>query len=84
MISGMTSVKIAVSLPGDLVKGARRAVQRGQAGSVSAYVASALEQRVKRDDLDALLTELLSETGGPMTAAERKRADRILDWKRKP
>lgn len=84
MILGMTSVKIAVSLPSEAVRGARRAVKRGEAGSVSAYVASALEAKVMLDDLDALLGQLLAETGGPLTGPERRRADRILDRRRKP
>ncbi len=75
----MTTTKIAISLPSDVVSGARRAVKRGIAGSVSAYVAAALSQKVMLDDLDELLTQMLHETGGPLTAAERKRADRVLD-----
>jgi len=39
MIDGMTTSKIAVSLPGDLVTQARRAVKRGRAASVSAQQA---------------------------------------------
>jgi Arc/MetJ-type ribon-helix-helix transcriptional regulator len=78
MISGMTTSKIAVSLPGELVQRARRAVARGRADSVSAYVAAALEEKAKLDDLEQLLTEMLQETGGPLTAAERRRAEAAL------
>lgn len=74
----MTSVKIAVSLPERLVARARRKVKAGAADSVSAYVAGALEQRAEREDLEALLDEMLRETGGPMTAAERRAADAVL------
>ena len=76
---GMTSVrKIAVSLPKHVVDGARRAVRNGQAKSVSAYVADALEEKVKLDDLSLLLDEMLGESGGPLTVAERRAADRSL------
>jgi Arc/MetJ-type ribon-helix-helix transcriptional regulator len=78
MISGMTTAKIAVSLPGELVERARQAVAEGRARSVSAYVASALAEKAKLDDLATLLDEMLSETGGPLTARERKAADRAL------
>jgi Arc/MetJ-type ribon-helix-helix transcriptional regulator len=78
MIDGMTTVKIAVSLPAELVEQAQRAVTEGRAPSVSAYVARALEERAKLDDLASLLNEMLAETGGPLTAAERKAADRAL------
>ncbi len=39
--------KIAVSLPKGLADRARRAVRQGRAASVSAYVAAALEEKVK-------------------------------------
>jgi hypothetical protein len=61
------SEKIAVSLPRGLAERARRAVRRGRAASVSAYVASALEDKVKLDELATLLDEMLSESGGPLT-----------------
>ena len=74
----MTTSKIAVSLPAELVNQAHRAVAEGRAASVSAYVARALEEQAKLDDLAALLDEMLAETGGPLTAKERKAADRAL------
>ncbi len=78
MIVGMTSAKIAVSLPSELVEQARQAVANGQARSVSAYVAAALEEKAKLDDLASLLDDMLAESGGPLTARERKAADRAL------
>jgi hypothetical protein len=45
---------------------------------VSAYVASALEEKAKLDDLKAMLDEMLAETGGPMTPAERREGERML------
>lgn len=74
----MTTSKIAVSLPTELVQQAQRAVAAGRATSVSAYVARALEEQAKLDDLASLLEEMLAETGGQLTAAERKAADRAL------
>ena len=79
MMKGMTTrAKIAVSVPAELVAQAQRAVTTGRASSVSAYVAQALEEKGKLDDLAALLDEMLAETGGPLTAAERRGADRAL------
>ncbi len=78
MIGGMTTSKIAVSLPTELVDQAQRAVAEGRASSVSAYVARALQEQAKLDDLAALLEKMLVETGGPLTATERKAADRAL------
>jgi Arc/MetJ-type ribon-helix-helix transcriptional regulator len=79
----MTTTKIAVSLPRELVDGARRAVRRRSARSVSAYVADALRAKAKLDDLATLLDEMLAETGGPLTAAETRAADAALG-RRKP
>lgn len=77
--AGMTTTqKIAVSLPKHVAEGARRAVRSGRAKSVSAYVADALEEKVKLDELSVFLDEMLTESGGPMTPAERRAADRAL------
>ena len=72
------SEKIAVSLPSRLAQRARQAVRQGRAASVSAYVASALEEKVKLDELSALLDEMLAESGGPLSLSERRAADRAL------
>ena len=78
MITGMTR-KIAVSLPDRLVEQAKRAVELGRATSVSSYVAAAMEEKAKLDDLASLLNEMLAETGGPLTSKERRAADAVLD-----
>jgi Arc/MetJ-type ribon-helix-helix transcriptional regulator len=70
--------KIAVSLPSRAADSARRAVQRGDAPSVSAYIAAAIEEKAKLDDLATLLDEMLAASGGPLTATERRAADREL------
>ena len=77
MIVGMTR-KITVSLPDHLVDTARRAVARGLAPSFSAYVAKALEEKARLDDLGLLLDEMLEASGGPLTDEEIRWADAIL------
>jgi Arc/MetJ-type ribon-helix-helix transcriptional regulator len=78
MTVGMTKLKIAVSIPEPLVRVARKAIRRGAAASMSAYVSAALEQKSKLDNLEAMLNEALVESGGPLTAAELQAADRAL------
>jgi Arc/MetJ-type ribon-helix-helix transcriptional regulator len=78
MIGGMTKAKIAVTLPPALVSRAQDAVREGRAPSISAYVAAALEEKAKLDDLKTLLDEMLAETGGPLTDRERADADAAL------
>ena len=73
-----TMKKIAVSVPRQLAPQARRAVPKGRATSVSAYVASALDENAKLDDLAALLDEMLAESGGPLSPAEVRAADRAI------
>jgi hypothetical protein len=70
--------KIAISLPLRVAERTRSAVRRGVAPSVSAYIVKALEEKVKLDELSTLLDEMLEESGGPLTAAERRAADRAL------
>jgi Arc/MetJ-type ribon-helix-helix transcriptional regulator len=78
----MTTAKIAVSVPQEVLRRARRAVRRGLAPSMSAYVAAALEQKTKLDDLEELLAEMLAESGGSLTATERRGADRTIFGRR--
>jgi len=73
-----TYAKFAVSMPTRVAERARRAVRQGRAASLSAYIADAVEAKVAQDDLAAMLSEMLLETGGPMTASERRAADRAL------
>ena len=78
ILRGMTATKIAISLPGPAVERARAAVKAGRATSVSAYIAAALEEKAKLDDLASLLDEMLAETGGPLTTAEAAVAERAF------
>lgn len=66
---GMT-VKIAVSLPDELVAEARRAVAEGRAGSVSAYVAEAMAEMSRRQSLAELLDAWDVELGAPSAEAD--------------
>jgi Arc/MetJ-type ribon-helix-helix transcriptional regulator len=79
----MTVHKIAVSLPAELVSTARRAVRQRRATSVSAYITSALVEKAKLERLEDLLREMLRESGGELTAAEIRAADRALGISRR-
>jgi Arc/MetJ-type ribon-helix-helix transcriptional regulator len=75
---GMTTAKIAVTVPEDVLRRARGAVRRGEARSLSAYVTAALEEKTTLAELELMLDEMLASTGGPLTRAEEQRADRVL------
>lgn len=79
MIPGMTRyTKLAITLPSRAAEHVRREVKRGRATSVSAYIAAAVEEKAKRESLDDLLNEMLEASGGPLTPAEMRWADRVL------
>lgn len=79
MIKSMTTVKITVSLPEELVARARLAVKAGTAPSISAYVADALRrQPFTREEFLADLAESLELTGGPPTPEEEAWAKSVL------
>jgi hypothetical protein len=80
----MTTAKIAITVPKEELEKARKAVRRGFAPSVSAYISRAMQRQGMEDDLDALLTELLEKSGGPMTTDEIEETDRIFGFKPKP
>jgi Arc/MetJ-type ribon-helix-helix transcriptional regulator len=71
--------KIAISLPTRAAENVRRAVKRGEAASVSAYITAAIEDKVQEQTQDEFLAELMSDVGGAPSVAERDWARRILD-----
>ena len=73
---GMT-IKIAVSLPDELVAEAKAAVREGRADSVSGYVAQAMAERVRRESLAKLLDEMDRELGAPSAEAQAWADERL-------
>ena len=78
MMVGMTVAKITISIETRVLKGARGAIRRGRAKSLSAYISKAVEEKVADDDLMTMLDEMLEETGGPPTPEEEREAERAL------
>jgi Arc/MetJ-type ribon-helix-helix transcriptional regulator len=78
----MTAAKIAITLPRPLLAKVRGAVKSGRAGSVSAFVTQALEQRVREDSLQSLVSDLIAEHGEP-SKEDKAWAKRVLARKRK-
>src|SRR5690349_13920813 len=65
----MTSAKVALSLPADLLEQAKVEVATGRAKNLSVFVAEALDQRLRRDELNAILDAMDEEHGLPNKAA---------------
>jgi DNA helicase IV len=57
---------VAVELPADLVDRARRAVAGGAAESVSGYIAAALEDKHKLQQVAGHVHQMLADAGGPI------------------
>jgi hypothetical protein len=68
--------KVAISLPRDTAQRARVDAQARGEPSLSAFVTAAVEEKLERDDLRAVLDAIFRAE--PMTDEERARADRAL------
>ncbi|HEX4866397.1 MAG TPA: hypothetical protein VFV32_02100 [Acidimicrobiales bacterium] len=74
--------RLTVSVDPDLIEAGHRAVESGQADSVSGWVSAALEDKIRRDRKLALLASAVAayeHEFGEITAEElhaRQRADR--------
>jgi Arc/MetJ-type ribon-helix-helix transcriptional regulator len=78
--SGMTTAKIAITLPKEQLARVQRAVRAGRADSVSGYIARALAEQDREESLRALVRDLIAEHGEPsreeITWAKRALASR--------
>jgi hypothetical protein len=73
----MNSAKVAVSIPKDVLAQAKAEVASGRAKNLSVLVSEALDERLRRDELDAILDAMDAEHGPPSKAA-RTWAKRVL------
>jgi len=74
---GMTTAKIAISLPKNQLARVHREVRSGRADSVSGYIASVLAEQEKRGSLRTLLRDLIEQHGEP-APEDIKWAERVL------
>jgi hypothetical protein len=65
----MNSAKVALSMPADVLRLAKREVTAGRAKSLSAFVSEAVDEKLRRDELTALLNAMDVEHGRPSKAA---------------
>jgi hypothetical protein len=68
--------KLAITLPRGLADSARAEAKATGAGSFSAFIATAVEEKLERDRLREALDEVFRDE--PMTEAEREWADKLL------
>lgn len=77
----MTSAKVALSIPSEFLEQARKEVATGRAKSLSAFVSDALDEKLRRDELAAILDEMDAKLGAPNKAANAW-AKRVLKPRR--
>jgi len=73
----MTTAKLAITLPTDVLKLAKKQVKTGRAKSLSAFISEAVDEKLRRDELEKLLDTLDAQHGPPNRAAQRW-AKRVL------
>jgi hypothetical protein len=73
----MNSAKVAVSIPKDVLERAKAEVATGRAKNLSALVSETLDERLRRDELGAILDAMDAEHG-PVGKSARAWAKRVL------
>ena len=61
----MNSAKVALSRPAEVLRLAQKEVAAGRAKSLSAFVAEAVDEKLRRDELVAILDAMDAENGKP-------------------
>lgn len=66
----MSTAKVALSIPEEILELARREVAAGRSKSLSAFVSAAVEEKLRQDELAAILDAMDAEHGKPDRAAK--------------
>jgi hypothetical protein len=65
----MNAAKVALSMPADVLRLAKQEVAAGRAKSLSSFVSEAVDEKLRRDELSAILDAMDAEHGKPTKAA---------------
>jgi hypothetical protein len=65
----MSSAKVALSMPAEVLRLAKKEVAAGRAKSLSSFVAEAVDEKLRRDELTKILDAMDVEHGKPSRAA---------------
>jgi hypothetical protein len=65
----MNAAKVALSMPADVLRFAKQEVAAGRAKSLSSFVTEAVDEKLRRDELSAILDAMDAEHGKPTKAA---------------
>jgi len=73
----MNTAKVAVSIPKEVLERAKAEVATGRAKTLSALVSETLDERLRRDELGAIL-EAMDAEHGPVSKSAKAWAKRVL------
>jgi Arc/MetJ-type ribon-helix-helix transcriptional regulator len=73
----MNSAKVALSMPAEVLRLAKKEVASGRAKSLSSFVTEAVDEKLRRGELTAILAAMDVEHGKP-TKAAKAWAKRVL------
>ena len=65
----MTAAKVALTIPADVLRLAKKRVKAGRAKSLSAFVSEAVDEKLQRDELTRILDDMDARHGPPGKAA---------------
>jgi hypothetical protein len=65
----MNSAKVALSMPAEVLRLAKKEVTSGRAKSLSSFVSEAVDEKLRRDELTAILDAMDVAHGKPTKAA---------------
>ena len=65
----MTAAKVAITIPVEILRLAEKEVGAGHAKSLSAFISQAVDEKLRRDELEAILDAMDAEHGRPGKAA---------------
>jgi|HubBroStandDraft_2_1064218.scaffolds.fasta_scaffold411587_2 hypothetical protein len=65
----MNSAKVALSMPAEVLRLAKKEVAAGRAKSLSSFISEAVDEKLRREELSAILDAMEKEHGKPTKAA---------------
>ncbi len=74
----MTTAKVALSIPREVLRQAKEEVATGRAKSLSSFVSEALDEKLRRTELSAILDAMDADHGKP-SKGDRAWAKRVLE-----
>jgi len=73
----MNSAKVALSMPTEVLRLAKKEVAAGHAKSLSSFVSEAVDEKLRREELSAILDAMDKDHGKP-TKVAKAWAKRVL------